>query len=107
MMVASFVSGNSPLVPAQKEYPQVEIVCSGIVVSGSVSNSLAFSVCSWSMSMTHGRVCVSGSVTFTQSKSFPTPLITVGSCPIEGFVMQCVGVGMKGLCGIVSWIDVA
>ena len=107
MMVAWFVSGNSPLVPAQKEYPQVEMECSGIVVSGSVSSVLAFSVCSWSRSMTHGRVCVRGSVIFSQSKSFPTPLITVGSCPIEGFVIQCVGVGIKGLCGIVSWIDVA
>ena len=103
-MVDLFVSGNNPLVPAQNEYPQVEMECSGIVVNGAVSSVLASSVCSWSRSIIHGRVCGRGSVIFSQSKSFPTPFITVGSCPMEGSVMQCVGVGIKGLCGIVSWI---
>ena len=107
VMVDLFVSGNNPLVPAQNEYPQVEMECSGIVVNEAVSSNLASSVCSWSKSIIHGRVCVRGPVIFPQSKSFPTPFITVGSCPRGGSVMQCVGVGIKGLCGIVSCIDVA
>jgi hypothetical protein len=57
IIVELFVSGNRPLVLAQNEYPQVKIECVGIFVNGGVSISLASSVCSWSRSIIHGRLC--------------------------------------------------
>jgi hypothetical protein len=56
---------------------------------------------------THGLVSVSCAVVALQSTSLPLALMTMGRSAWKEVVMGSVVVGMKGLCGMVSWIVVA
>jgi hypothetical protein len=78
-----------------------------VVSAGGLLCSLKVSVCVSSSRSTHGRVCVSFCASWDQSTSLPTPLNTSGSSPDGVVVANRVGVGMKGLCGMLSWIVVA
>ena len=99
----STVSGKSPVRPSQKERLHSVMLSLGIVVRGDreVSSS-NFPVCESSNSITHGLVSVRLSFSCYQSKSLPTPLNTRGSCPTGLSETDRVGVGINGLCGMLS-----
>jgi hypothetical protein len=78
-----------------------------VVSAGVLLSSWKVSVCASSSRSTHGRVCVSCCATWDQSTSLPTPLNTSGSSSDGVVVASRVGVGMKGLCGMLSCIVVA
>ena len=109
MVVAlSIVSGNSPVLPSQKERFHRAMVSGGIVVSFGPGQCVSTSL-SWvsSAMITHDLVFDRWAVIALQSTSFPLTLITVGRSPCEGVVIGNVVMGMNGLCGIVSWMVVA
>ena len=97
-MLELMVSGNSPALPSQKEWPHRAIVSAGIVRKGFVGMcSWARSVCESPMSMTHGLSWSRCSVNEAQSRTLSQALSTVGRPPVDGVMMSSVGVGMKGL----------
>ena len=99
-MLELMVSGNSPALPSQKEWPHRAMESAGMVRKGFVG------MCSWtrsvwesSMSMTHGLSWSRCSVNEDQSRSLSQALRTVGKPPVDGVIMSSVGVGIKGLWG--------
>ena len=84
----SSVSGNSPLLPSQKERFQRAMLSGGIVVrtGPDLCSSTEESWVSSAM-RTHGRVSVRCAVIASQSTSLPLAFMTVGRSPSEGVEM--------------------
>lgn len=108
VVALSIVAGKSPLLPSQKDRFQREMLSGGMVVrAGPGICSAMLRSCVSSAIRTHGLLSVRCSEIARQSTSLPLALMTVGRSPWGVVVMGSVVVGMKGLCGIVSWIVVA